>query len=393
MDRVRVLHVITRLIVGGAQENTLITASELNKSAEWDAAVVCGPQTGPEGSLIESAEARGIPLTIEPALVRELNPFRDLGALVRLARLIRRGKFTIVHTHSSKAGILGRWAARLAGAPVIVHTVHGWGFHERQHPALSRLFIYLEKLTLGITDRLIVVSRLDIEKGLEVGIGEPGDYVMIRSGIELDRFGHPLVPGEETRAILGIPAGAPVVGTVTRLSAQKSPLDFVRAASRVAAEMPEAHFLMVGDGPLKSDVDKLVRELGISNRVIMTGLRRDVPELLAAMDIFVLTSLWEGLPRVLPQAMAAGLPIVATSVDGNVEAIRHGANGLLTPPGEPDSLAAAVLSLFADKELARKLAAAGKERVQEYGDRLMVDHIAELYQELMEQKEAATRLE
>jgi glycosyltransferase involved in cell wall biosynthesis len=334
--------------------------------------------------------ARGIPLTIEPALVRQINPLKDLAALFRLAGLIRRRNYTIVHTHSSKAGIIGRWAAKLGGAPVIVHTVHGWGFHERQHPLLRRLYVALEKLTLRVTDRLIVVSLQDIEKGLEEGVGAPEEYVMIRSGIELDRFGHPLVSGEETRATLGIPADAPVVGTVTRLSPQKSPLDFVRAASRVAADMPDAYFLMVGDGPLKDDVDSLIRDVGISGRVLMTGLRRDVPELLAAMDIFVLTSLWEGLPRVLPQAMAAGLPIVATAVDGNMEAISHGANGLLVPPGEPAALAGAVLKLLTDQELARKLATAGREGVQEYSDRTMVAQIAGLYQDLMEQKELLT---
>ncbi|MCB0064981.1 MAG: glycosyltransferase, partial [Caldilineaceae bacterium] len=223
---IRVLHPITRLIIGGAQENTIITAQQL-RGRGWDTTIVSGPQTGSEGSLIEATQDEGIPLILEPTLVREVNPIKDLQALFRLIKLMRKGGFTIVHTHSSKAGILGRWAAKFAGVPIIVHTVHGWGHHERQHPLIRAYYILLEKLTLPITDKLIVVSALNTEKGLQDGIGLPENYVVIRSGIELDRFGHPKVAPAATRAAWGIPADAPVVGTVTRLSPQKAPLDFL----------------------------------------------------------------------------------------------------------------------------------------------------------------------
>ncbi|HEC36359.1 MAG TPA: glycosyltransferase family 1 protein, partial [Anaerolineae bacterium] len=163
--------------------------------------------------------------------MREVNPVKDLLALVRLTRLIRQGRYTIVHTHSSKAGILGRWAAHLAGVPVIVHTVHGWGHHERQHPLVRRFYILLERATQRITDKLIVVSPRNTQKGLADGIGAPQKYITIRSGIELDRFRKPSRPREAVRAELGIPQDAPVVGTVTRLSPQKAPLDFIVAAA------------------------------------------------------------------------------------------------------------------------------------------------------------------
>ncbi len=373
-----VLHPITRLIVGGAQENTMLTADLLDKSA-WAVDVLCGPQTGVEGSLIEEVRRRNIPLTIEPTLVREINPLKDLLALFRLARFIKRGGYTIVHTHSSKAGILGRWAAWLAGTPIIVHTVHGWGHHQRQHPLVRAVYIALEKLTLRISDKLIVVSPRNIEKGLAGGIGRPEDYVVIRSGIELDRFGHPRVPREETRAALGIPPDAPVVGTVTRLSPQKAPLDFVSAMSIVAQNIPDAWFVMVGDGPLRSQVEALAAELGIADRLILTGLRRDVPELMAAFDIFALSSLWEGLPRVLPQAMATGLPIVATAIDGNAEAVADGANGLLVPPATPPALAQAVIELLRHPYLAKRMGQEGKNRAAEFGAKKMVEDIAALY--------------
>lgn len=381
----RVLHPITRLIIGGAQENTMLTADLLDKRT-WAVDVLCGPQTGSEGSLIEAVRERGTPLFIEPALVREISPFKDLLALVRLTQRMRRGGYVVVHTHSSKAGILGRWAAWLARVPVIVHTVHGWGHHERQHPLMRAAYVILERLSLLITDRLIVVSPQNVDKGLADGIGAPADYVVIRSGIELERFGHPQVARDETRRAWGIPLYAPVVGTVTRLSTQKAPLDFVRAASCIAQTRPDVWFIMVGDGDLRPQVEALATELGIRDRLVLTGLRRDVPELMAAFDIFALSSLWEGLPRVLPQAMATGLPIVATAADGTAEAVTQGVNGFLTPPGDPQILAGMVLQLLQNPALAQQMGAAGRARVDEFSDTRMVAQIDALYRELLAAK-------
>ena len=384
-EKIRVLHPITRLIIGGAQENTILTAALLNP-ADWAVTILSGPQTGSEGSLIETAREQGLALEIEPTLVREINPLKDLLALLRMMRLMRNGGYTIVHTHSSKAGILGRWAAKWAGVPIIVHTVHGWAHHERQHPLVRAIYIYLEKLTLPITDKLIAVTSLDINKGLADGIGRADNYVTIRSGIELDRFGHPQVPRAETRAALGIPAEAPVIGTVTRLSPQKAPLDFVRAAGRIVQSHPQSWFMMVGDGPLRPDVEALAAELGITDRLVLTGLRRDVPELLAAMDLFTLSSLWEGLPRVLPQAMATGLPIVATACDGSAEAISDGDNGFLVPSSNPDLLAERLCRLLDDSALAARMGEEGRARVAEFSDRRMVEQIDTLYRELLARK-------
>ncbi len=382
---IRVLHIITRLIVGGAQENTMLTAALLDPE-RYAVDVVSGPQTGPEGSLIEEVRARGIPLTIEPALRREINPPKDSLALIRLARFIRRGRYTIVHTHSSKAGILGRWAARLAGTPVIVHTVHGWGHHERQHPLVRRFYILLERATARITAKLIVVSPRNTQKGLADSIGTPEKYVTIRSGIELDRFLHPTRSRETVREELGIPPHVPVVGTVTRLSPQKAPLDFVIAAAGVAEKRPAVHFVIVGDGPLRAEVEAEIAARSLTDRVHLTGLRRDVPDLMHSFDIFALSSLWEGLPRVLPQAMAAGLPIVATAVDGNTEAVTDGVNGLLTPPGDPQAMAVALLRLLEDPALARKMGEAGRARAEEFSARKMVSDIAALYERLLAER-------
>ncbi len=389
MNELPVLHIITRLIVGGAQENTMLTADLLNPE-RYAVAVMSGPQTGPEGSLIEEVRERGVPLTIEPSLVREINPLKDVRALHALYRRIRRGRYILVHTHSGKAGILGRWAAWLAGLrgerPIIVHTVHGWSHHERQHPLARRSFVLLERLTASVTDKLIVVSPLNMEQGLADGIATADKYIAIRSGIDLERFRQPSRPPGAVRDELGIPDHAPVVGTVTRLSRQKAPLDFVTAAAAVAEARREVHFVIVGDGPLRGEVEAQIAAHGLTERVHLTGLRRDVPDLMHSFDVFALSSLWEGLPRVLPQAMAAGLPIAATAVDGTAEAVRHGVNGLLTPPGDPPALADALLNLLDDPDLARQMGAAGLEMVNQFGAQKMVDDIEALYEALLKRR-------
>ena len=382
MSRIRVLHIITRLIVGGAQENTMLTAALLDRE-RYAVDIVSGPQTGTEGSLQEEVLSRSIPLAIEPTLVREINPIKDLLALFALYRHIRRGAYTIVHTHSSKAGILGRWAAWLAKAPIVVHTVHGWGHHERQNPLIRRFYVLLEKLTQRITDALIVVSPRNTEKGLADRIGTPEKYITIRSGIEMDRFLEPGRPREDVRRELGIPPEAPVVGTVTRLSPQKSPLDYVLAAALVTAQRPDVHFVLVGSGPLREQVESQIAATGLTENVHLTGLRRDVPDLMHSFDIFALSSLWEGLPRVLPQAMAAGLPIVATAVDGNVEAVVDGTNGFLTPPGDPQAMASALLRLVEQPELAARMGQAGRIQAADFSARKMVSDIAILYEALL----------
>lgn len=385
MSQTPVLHIITRLIVGGAQENTMYTAALLDP-ARYRVAVLCGPQTGAEGSLIEEVRARGVPLTIEPNLVREVSPLKDLVAVWKLYRLMRRERYTIVHTHSSKAGVLGRLAAKLAGVPVIVHTVHGWSFHDHMPTWRKTLYVTLEKFAAVLTDAMIVVAAPDIDKGLREGIGKPGDYHIIRSAIPLDEFDPARVDPQAVRRELGIPLDAPVLGNVGRFSPQKNPLDWVGVAARVARELPECHFLLVGDGPLRPEVEAALAEFGIADRTILTGLRRDVPNLLAAMDVFLLTSLWEGLPRVIPQSLAMRVPVVANRADGTVEAITHGETGYLCAPGDLDVLAAHCLELLRDPVARHVMGERGREfALREFDVHAMVRDIETLYEKLLAQ--------
>jgi glycosyltransferase involved in cell wall biosynthesis len=381
-ERTKVLHIITRLILGGAQLNTMITASRLDPG-KFDVTLVSGPETGAEGEIIGEVKRRGVRLHILRELVRAISPWRDLAAFVKLYRLVRRQAYAIVHTHSSKAGLLGRAAAKMAGVPVIVHTVHGWGFHDRMWAPYRWLFIRLERWAAAISDKLIVVSSVLKETGLREGIGKPDQYVTIYSGIDLGEFDRPGFDTAKKKRELGLPAGVPIVGTVGRLSPQKNPEDLLAAALQVVRQMPEVRFMIVGDGPLRSRVEELIRATGISRNILLTGIRHDIPELMAVLDVFVLSSLWEGLPRAIPQAMAAGKPVVCTNVDGNAEAVTHGVNGLLVPPKDPDALADALLQLLQNPGLTARMGHEGRKRAAIFTAEKMVKDIEGLYQRLL----------
>jgi glycosyltransferase involved in cell wall biosynthesis len=381
-SQIPVLHIITRLIVGGAQENTMFTAAMLDK-ARFRIEVLSGPQTGSEGSLINEVIARGIPLTIQPDLLRQVNPLHDLRAIFQITRKIRLGQYMIVHTHSSKAGIVGRLAARLAGTPIIIHTVHGWSFHQHMSPLIRWVYILLERWCASFTAALIVVTQTDIEKGLRAGIGRPEQYHLIHSSIPLEDFDPAHFDPKKVRQDLGLPSDVPVLGNISRFSEQKNLLGWIRIAGRVHQQMPECHFLLVGDGPLRTQVETLLDEEGLSDHTLLTGLRRDVARLLSAMDVFMLTSLWEGLPRVIPQAMAMGRPVVACRTDGVIEAVNHGQTGFLCDPNDLDCLASCCLDLLKNPPLGIAMGKRGREFALSVFDvRKMVEQIGELYEDL-----------
>jgi glycosyltransferase involved in cell wall biosynthesis len=374
----KVTHVITRLVVGGAQENTILSCSLIDRE-RFPSDIVCGPQTGSEGDLFAECAARGVPVHIEPSMVREVSPLKDALCVARLIALFRRTRPDIVHTHTSKAGILGRAAARGAGVPVVIQTAHGWGFHKEQ-PVLERaLYVNLERATAPLADAMIVVAEPNRALAHELRIGRPGQYHLIRSGIELEAYRRDEAEGRAIRAEFDLPDGAFVFGSVGRLSAQKAPQDAMEAFVRVAALHPEAHFVLVGNGPLMDDVRARARAGGVEGRVRFAGLRRDVGAFLSAFDAFVLSSRYEGLPRVVPQAMAAGLPVVATAVDGTPEAVVEDVSGWLVPPGDVAALADRMARLAADPARARAMGQEGLRRVDEFSARRMVDQLADLY--------------
>ena len=381
MKPIRVLHVITRFIVGGAQETALLYCALIDRK-RFPSEILTGPQTGSEGDLFGEARTRGVRVHLEPMLVREVNPLKDPIAVVRLAAFFRRFRPDVVHTHSSKAGIVGRVAARLAGVPHVVHTVHGWGFHTEQTWKERFTYQTLERWCAPLADCLVVVAEANRTQALELGIGRPEQYRVIRSGIEIEQYAAGSEARAATRASLGLPPDAFVFGSVGRLSPPKAPLDLVAAFAQVAARHQETRLVLVGDGPLRNETERAVDAAGLTGRVVFTGLRLDVPELLHAFDAFVFASRWEGLPRVVPQALAARLPVVATATDGTPEAVREGESGYLVAPGDVAGLAERMLWLVRDPERARSLGAKGCVLVEEFSAARMVEKLGALYDEL-----------
>ena len=308
-----VCHVITKLELGGAQEVALYLVSHLDRSRYRPVLV-----TGPGGILTDEAQAiPDVQTVIVPSLCRRIHATGDLLALIKLTFLFRQLRPSIVHTHSSKAGIVGRWAAWLAGVPVIVHTVHGFGVTPSQPIWLRRFLIMLERVTGRITTHWITVAEADLEKGRQWGLFESNASV-IRAGIDPYPFQQPLPPTirRRLREEFGAGDGDYLIGTVACLKPQKAPEDFVAVARRVCEHVPHARFVLIGDGVLRPRIEALLREYGLQDRVRLAGWRRDIDDAMNSMDALVLTSHWEGLPRVILEAVSAGLPIVATNVGG-----------------------------------------------------------------------------
>ncbi|MCW8984263.1 MAG: glycosyltransferase family 4 protein [Thermoanaerobaculales bacterium] len=324
-DRIRVLLAITRLELGGAQRVVLHTARKLDRSS-FDVALAWGPGDLLDDEAVAISELERIPV---PTLIRPVAPISDLRALVSLRAALRSFQPQVVHTHSSKAGILGRLAARLEGVPA-VHTVHGFGFTPLQTAPMRFFYRAAEKTMARFTDHFVTVSETDRRRGIEMGLFSPEKATVIRAAIDLERF-RAAADGDAARERLGVPVGPPVVTQVGNFKPQKAPLDFVRVAATVHEQLPGAWFVMVGDGPLRESARNLARELGIADRMVFSGWWDDVPGLLAATSVSVLTSRHEGLPCSVVESLAAGVPVVATAVDGTVEVVRSGDNGLLAP--------------------------------------------------------------
>jgi glycosyltransferase involved in cell wall biosynthesis len=377
-----VLHIITRMILGGAQENTLLSCALID-SDRFPSEILSGPETGAEGSLHDDCRLSGVPLHLEPALRRSIHPWMDLTALRRITRFIRRGRYDIVHTHSSKAGVLGRIAARLAGAPAVVHTAHGWPFSREESAVGGWLWVNLERLCAPLADAIVVVGTADRDRGLELRIGREHQYHLIRSGIDVEYYRGEGIDRGRVRSHLGLPPGAFVIGSVGRLSAQKAPLDLIGAFEPVARARPDAHLVIVGDGPDRPAVEAAVRQSSLGERVHLPGLRRDVPAMMSAFDVFALASHWEGLPRVLPQAMAAGLPIVASRANGVPDAVVNGENGWLVEVGDVAGMSRRLIELSHDPARARRMGERGREMAEEFSARRMVDQLTVLYRQLV----------
>jgi glycosyltransferase involved in cell wall biosynthesis len=384
-EPIRVLHIITRLIVGGAQENTLLSVEGLDKLPEYDATLVTGVDNGPEGDLLERAR-RTTKLVILPELGRNISPLADITAFWKLYRLIRKGRYHIVHTHSSKAGVLGRLAAKLAGTPIIVHTLHSLVFHDYQPWLVNRLWWAVKKFCAPMTDHFISVSDIISQKAIAAGIDRPEKFSTVYSGMELDWFLKAQVDPLAIRREFGIPEDALVVGKIARLFSLKGHDQLMDAAPAIVSRHPGVRFLLVGDGVLYEHLRGRAREAGIVDNFVFAGLipRERIPEMISAMDVLVHTSLREGLARVLPQALAMGKPCVSFDIDGAPEVVIPGETGYLVRAGDAAGLADAVSRLLDDPQTRSLMGEAGRRRVDPaFRAETMVGEIALVYRTLV----------
>lgn len=390
----RISHVITRLIVGGAQENTVASVLGLARRPGFQVDLIAGPTEGREGSL-ESVlgEGSGVPLTLVPSLVRPVSPFKDFRALIRLAALFRKQQSDVVHTHSGKAGFVGRLAARIAGVPIIVHTIHGPSFGSFQSSTANAAFRTAERIAGAVTDHFVVVAHAMSEMSLGAGIKEPGDYTRILSGFDLDPYIHSR-RDDDFRRELGFLPGDFVIGKLARLTELKGHDDLLDAAASLVRRIPSARFLFIGDGAWWGRLRRKAEDLGLAKHVVFRGLipPGEVPRHLAQLDALVHLSRREGLPRALPQALAAGVPVVAYDCDGAREICLDGRTGFLISPGDLQSLVGKLSELAGNPILRRQMGEHGRALVEElFPVERMVDELAGLYLKLAEQRSESGR--
>jgi glycosyltransferase involved in cell wall biosynthesis len=358
-ERVKVAHLITRLDLGGAQQNTLYCCAHHDRK-KFDVVLMTGVggYLGTEAKKIKNCKTYFI-----PELKHAIHPWWDLVALFKLASLLEKENIQMVHTHSSKAGFLGRWAARLAKVPVIIHTVHGWSFFQEQFFLTRFLYQTLERWTAPITDKMIVVSRDNQKEGLSHRIGRKEQYSVIHSGILPEKYLLPTVKAKQARQKLN-PQNRPCVLVLSNFKKQKSPLDVVETAKKLAVKIPSVLFIWAGDGPLLPQVRSLIAKENLSKNFKLLGWREDVAELLAASDVMFLASIHEGLPRVVLQTMAAGKPVVATAVNGTPEAVKNGVTGYLVKPHDTDEMAEVLAKILSRKSLGEKMGKAGQKSLK-----------------------------
>lgn len=366
--KLKICHIITRMIVGGAQENTLLTIiGHLQKGHE--VTLVTGPSPGPEGKLLERSDYPKFEIIEMPSLVREVNPWRDFQAVRALKKLFTSRKFDVVHTHSSKAGVVGRAAAWKAKVPFVCHTIHGQAFHAYETPLKNYIYKTSERWAAKRCHKIYAVAQAMINQCIEANIAPAEKYKVVYSGMEIERFLNSR-PEPELRAQLGIPENVKVIGAVARLFPLKGYEYFVPAAADIVKKHPDTHFLIVGNGSMKDQLEKQIAELGLTDKFHFAGLvpPADVHRYIALMDILMHLSLREGLPRAVVQALASSKPAIGFSLDGTPEVIIDGQTGYLAKPEDTASVTEAAVKILNDPALLEQMGRNGRALVAERFD-------------------------
>lgn len=391
----RIAHIITRMIVGGAQENTLYNCVDLIQQYGDDVLLLTGPAVGPEGKLLEQGRAGGLPVAIIDDLQRAIHPWKDYGAYRELIRQLRRFRPEVVHTHSAKGGLLGRAAAWHCKVPAILHTVHGAPFHPYQSVVARQFFIACEQWAAKRCHHMICVADAMAELMASAKVAPRSKFTTIYSGMNVEPFLHVDDHRAAIRHKLGLSDEHVVVGKIARLFHLKGHEYLVDAAARIGQGTPQLRYLIIGDGILRKVLEQRIESLGLTNRFIFAGLvpPEEIPKYLSAMDLLVHTSLREGLARTLPQALIAGRPVISYDIDGAREVVIDGETGFLLPPKSISELADAIKRLACDPQLRQRFGMEGRARfTDQFRHREMTRRIRVLYQEVLERNSQAMRM-
>ncbi len=382
----RVVHIITRMIVGGAQENTRFNCLDLVRDFGDDVTLVTGPSLGAEGSLLDKYNDTDLKVILVPELIRSIRPWTDFQASRRLKQILSQIRPDVVHTHSAKAGILGRSVAWKLKTPCIVHTVHGAPFHPYQAWPVRKLYQLCERWAARRCHRLISVADAMTDLMVEARIAERSKFVTIYSGMDTQPFLNANQSREAVRSRLGIGPESIVVGKIARLFHLKGHKYLLACAQRVVQSNPRIRFLLVGDGILREPIERDIDAMGLREHFIFTGLVSpdEIPELIGAMDMLLHVSLREGLARALPQALLAGKPVISYDIDGAKEVVIEGKTGILLPPKSIEPLGEAILGLANDSVLRDRMGQQGRLLCQErFGHQAMTRQIRSLYQQIL----------
>ncbi|MEC7850446.1 MAG: glycosyltransferase family 4 protein [Candidatus Neomarinimicrobiota bacterium] len=376
-SKIKILHVITHLPIGGAQDNTLYTVELLDKE-KYDISLCCNL----DGELVERAKkVEAVKLFDIPFLGREVSPYRDIRAFLSLYKLFKEEDFTIIHTHSSKAGLLARLAAVLNKTPIVIHTIHGFAFNDFMNGLKKNFFIYLEKLLAKWTDVLITVSNLNKKKIIDLNIAHENKIKNIYSGIDLSLFTNKR--NDEFRKELNLENDHLLLGSVGRLSNQKDPITMIEAFGIISKPFPNAHLALVGDGELKGKILEKIDQLKLNDRIHLTGNKNNPWSVYHSMDLFIMSSIYEGLGRSITEALSCGVPVVCTDVEGVPEIVRDNITGILVRPKDSNKLADAIIRTLNDMETAKKMAEEGRRFVNDNFDvNKMVNDIDSIYNTL-----------
>ncbi|MDQ7781102.1 MAG: glycosyltransferase family 4 protein [Planctomycetota bacterium] len=407
-NKLRILHVITRLVRGGAQ-NVVISMAEGLAGRGHSCMIACGPEKGSEGELFSRAAEARLPVTVIPGLVRDVSPADDLRALCGLCGIMRAGRFDVVHTHTSKAGFLGRAAASLVGVRTIVHSPHGHIFSPTgripgvsDRPAMRSVFYWIERLAARLAHHVACLSENEMKELSRLHIVRRHAASVVRNAVDVERIeeelaacaGRDVAPADIRAAVrrtvresLGVPQTDFVVGVAGRLTSEKAVDVVIRAVREILSGRSDCALIVAGDGPERPRLQELARSLGIEAKTRFLGMRRDLSRVLACLDVFVLPSLYEGFGLVILEAMAAGAPVIATRVGGVPEIVEDGVTGLLVPAAHPGALADAIWKVASDKSFARALAdRAGSHVRRHFNMASMIDTVENLYFSLVERR-------